>query len=129
MTHQKIRIIGAPWIGQPPRRRYGALGLARRGSASAHEAAGASGEDIGNISVKQPEEMSYGEKRASKWSKIAETCQDLATATEKSLEEGFLPVVLGGDHSIAVGVAAGVANFFRKRKRRSATCGSTRTAI
>src|SRR6267378_3567702 len=41
-----------------------------------------------------------------------------AAAAEKSLNEGFLPLVLGGDHSIAAGVAAGVANYFRKDKKQ-----------
>jgi arginase len=49
---------------------------------------------------------------------IAETCNDLAVAVEKSLEDSFLPLVLGGDHSIASGVAAGVADFFRKQKKQ-----------
>jgi arginase len=75
-------------------------------------------EDIGNLSVKQPEEMPIGEKRAKYLQEIAETCGDIAAATEKSLAEGFLPLVLGGDHSIAAGVAAGVANFFRKDKKQ-----------
>lgn len=75
-------------------------------------------EDIGNISVKQPEEMSYGEKHAKYLQEIAETCKDVAEAVQKSLEENFLPLVLGGDHSIAVGVAAGAASFFRKEKNQ-----------
>ncbi len=75
-------------------------------------------EDIGNLSVKQPEEMPVGEKRAKYLQEIAETCGDIAAAAEKSLTEGFLPLVLGGDHSIAAGVAAGVANFFRKDKKQ-----------
>jgi arginase len=75
-------------------------------------------EDIGNLSVKQPEEMPVGEKRAKYLQEIAETCGDVAAAAEKSLIEGFLPLVLGGDHSIAAGVAAGVANYFRKEKKQ-----------
>jgi len=75
-------------------------------------------EDIGNLSVKQPEEMPVGEKRAKYMQEIAETCSDVAAAAEKSLSEGFLPLVLGGDHSIAAGVAAGVANHFRKEKKQ-----------
>ncbi len=75
-------------------------------------------EDIGNLSVKQPEEMPVGEKRAKYLQEIAETCSDVAAATEKSLTEGFLPLVLGGDHSIAAGVAAGVASHFRKEEKR-----------
>jgi len=74
-------------------------------------------EDIGNISVKQPEEMSYGEKRAKYLVEIAETCKDLAEAVQKSLEEDHFPLVLGGDHSIAAGAVSGVASFFRKEKK------------
>ncbi len=75
-------------------------------------------EDLGNLSVKQPEEMPIGEKRAKYLQEIAETCSDVAAAAEKSLSEGFLPLVLGGDHSIAAGVAAGVASYFRKDRKQ-----------
>ena len=75
-------------------------------------------EDIGNLEVRQPEEMQVGEKRAKYLQEIAETCQDISKSVEKSLEEGYLPLVLGGDHSIAAGVAAGVASHFRKAKKQ-----------
>jgi arginase len=75
-------------------------------------------EDIGNISVKQPEEMSYGEKRAKYLGEIAEACKDLAEAVQKSLEEHMLPLVLGGDHSIAAGSISGVAAHFRKEEKK-----------
>jgi arginase len=75
-------------------------------------------EDIGNLEVKQPEEMQVGEKRAKYLQEIAETCQDIAKAVQESLGEGFFPLVLGGDHSIAAGVAAGVASHFRKDEKR-----------
>ena len=116
---QKIRIIGVPMD----------LGASRRGvdmGPSALRVAGLQArikqlghqvEDIGNISVKQPEEMSYGEKRAKYLGEIAEACKDLGEAVEKSLTEGFLPLVLGGDHSIAVGAVSGVATHFRKEKK------------
>jgi arginase len=75
-------------------------------------------EDIGNISVKQPEEMSYGEKRAKYLAEIADACKDLAGIVEKSLDESMLPVVLGGDHSIAAGTLSGVASHFRKKEKK-----------
>jgi len=75
-------------------------------------------DDIGNIPVKQPEEQHYGEKRAKYLNEIVETCSGLAEMTEKSLAEGFTPLVLGGDHSIAAGSAAGVASHFRKQSKR-----------
>jgi len=116
---QKIRIIGVPMD----------LGASRRGvdmGPSAVRVAGLQArikqlghqvEDFGNISVKQPEEMSYGEKRAKYIAEIADACKDLAAAVQKSLEEGFLPLVLGGDHSIAAGSISGVAAHFRKEKK------------
>ncbi len=117
---QKIRIIGVPMD----------LGASRRGvdmGPSALRVAGLQArikqlghqvEDIGNISVKQPEEMSYGEKRAKYLAEIADACKDLAVIVEKSLDESMLPVVLGGDHSIAAGTLSGVATYFKKKEKK-----------
>jgi arginase len=116
---QKVRIIGVPMD----------LGASRRGvdmGPSALRVAGLQArikqlghqvEDIGNISVKQPEEMPYGEKRAKYIEEIADACKDLGTAVQKSLEDGYMPLVLGGDHSIAVGSVSGVGAHFRKEKK------------
>ena len=117
---QKIRIIGVPMD----------LGASRRGvdmGPSALRVAGLQArikqlgyqvEDIGNISVKQPEEMSYGEKRAKYLAEIADACKDLGAMVEKSLEENLVPIVLGGDHSIAAGSLSGVASHFKKKEKR-----------
>jgi arginase len=117
---QKIRIIGVPMD----------LGASRRGvdmGPSALRVAGLQArikqlghqvEDIGNISVKQPEEMSYGEKRAKYLAEIADACKDLAGIVEKSLDENMMPVVLGGDHSIAAGSLSGVASYFKKKEKK-----------
>ena len=117
---QKIRIIGVPMdLGQSRRGvDMGPSALRVAGLQARIKQLGHQVEDIGNIQVKQAEEMSYGEKRAKYLQEISETCQDLAATTEKSLNEGFLPLVLGGDHSIAAGVAAGVADYYRKQKRQ-----------
>src|SRR5207249_4054712 len=117
---QKVRIIGVPMdLGQSRRGvDMGPSALRGAGLQSSLKKLGLQVEDIGNLSVKQPEEMPVGEKRAKYLQEIAETCADVAAAAEKSLSEGFLPLVLGGDHSIAAGVAAGVANYFRKDKKQ-----------
>src|SRR5437763_892882 len=109
---QKVRIIGVPMdLGQSRRGvDMGPSALRGAGLQSSIKKLGLQVEDIGNLSVKQPEEMPVGEKRAKYLQEIAETCGDVAAAAEKSLNEGFLPLVLGGDHSIAAGVAAGVTN-------------------
>jgi len=74
-------------------------------------------EDLGNIPVIQAEEQHYGEKRAKYLDEIAETCRGLADTVRKTLEEDQIPLVLGGDHSIAVGTVAGVASYFKKKSK------------
>jgi arginase len=118
--HQKVRIIGVPMdLGQSRRGvDMGPSALRGAGLQARIKQLGVTVEDIGNLEVKQPEEMQIGEKRAKYLQEIAETCKDLAVTVDKSLSEGFLPLVLGGDHSIAAGVAAGVSSFFRKDKNQ-----------
>ena len=117
---QKVRIIGVPMdLGQSRRGvDMGPSALRGAGLQASIKKLGLQVEDLGNLSVKQPEEMPIGEKRAKYLQEIAETCSDVAAAAEKSLSEGFLPLVLGGDHSIAAGVAAGVASYFRKDRKQ-----------
>src|SRR5712692_2034637 len=117
---QKVRIIGVPMdLGQSRRGvDMGPSALRGAGLQAAIKKLGHTVEDIGNLEVKQPEEMPVGEKRAKYLQEIAETCQDIAQTVEKSLAEGFLPLVLGGDHTIAIGAAAGVASHFRKEKKQ-----------
>jgi arginase len=117
---QKVRIIGVPMdLGQSRRGvDMGPSALRVAGLQSKIKQLGHTVEDIGNLEVKQPEEMRVGEKRAKYLQEIAETCQDICISVQKSLSEGFLPLVLGGDHSIAAGVAAGVSSHFREDKKQ-----------
>jgi arginase len=117
---QKVRIIGVPMdLGQSRRGvDMGPSALRVAGLQARLKQLGHQVEDIGNISVKQAEEMPYGEKRAKYMAEIAETCKDLAEIVQKSLEEGFVPLVLGGDHSIAAGAVTGVAAHFREEKKQ-----------
>jgi arginase len=117
---QKIRIIGVPMdLGQSRRGvDMGPSALRVAGLQSRLKQLGHQVEDVGNVAVKQAEEMHYGEKNAKYLDEIAETCKGLAEITEKTLDEGFLPLVLGGDHSIAVGSCSGVSDFFRRQKKQ-----------
>ncbi|MBA3241772.1 MAG: arginase, partial [Acidobacteria bacterium] len=47
---------------------------------------------------------------------ISKACTALAEDVKRVLERGELPIVLGGDHSIAIGTVAGVASFCRQRE-------------
>jgi len=117
---QKIRIIGVPMdLGQSRRGvDMGPSAVRVAGLLTKLKQLGHQVEDLGNISVKQPEEMHFGEKRAKYLDEIAETCKDLGEQTGKALADGFLPLVLGGDHSIAAGSCSGVSNFFHKESKK-----------
>lgn len=116
----KIRIIGVPMdLGQSRRGvDMGPSALRVAGLQTRIKQLGLTVEDIGNVPVRQPEEQHYGEKRAKYLHEIAETCRGLAEIVQRTLEEGATPLVLGGDHSIALGTVAGVASHFQKQNKR-----------
>jgi arginase len=117
---EKIRIIGVPMDLGASRRGVdmGPSALRVAGLQSRLKQLGRQVEDIGNIPVRQPEEQHYGEKNAKYLEEISETCKGVAETVRKTLEEDLVPLVLGGDHSIAVGTTAGVAAHFQKLSKR-----------
>jgi arginase len=117
---EKIRIIGVPMDLGASRRGVdmGPSALRVAGLQSRLKQLGRQVEDVGNVPVPQPEEKPYGEKRAHYLDEISQTCKGLAGIVRKTLEEDLVPLVLGGDHAIAVGTVAGVASYFNKEAKR-----------
>ncbi len=74
--------------------------------------------DEGNIPVRNAEMMDVHNPHAKYLPEIAEACQKLADQVEAALEAGSIPIVLGGDHSIATGSVAGLASYYRKQEQR-----------
>lgn len=70
------------------------------------------------LSVPTPEMTSPGDSQARYLAPIADVCRQLADRVEEALEEGRFPVVLGGDHSVAIGTISGLARYWRKRQKR-----------
>ena len=79
------------------------------------ESLGHAVEDGGNIHVRLPEEQPFGDQHAKYLREIAETSQEVGQRICQTLEAGYFPVSLGGDHSVAIGTQAGVAKFFHDR--------------
>ena len=117
---KRVRIIGVPMD----------LGAGRRGvdmGPSAIRIAGLNQAiallgyeviDAGNVHVHPPEAVIQTTSRARYLPQIAAAAEELAVMVESCLDEGALPVILGGDHSIAIGSVAGLASFHRKRKEK-----------
>jgi len=116
---EKIRIIGVPMDLGASRRGVdmGPSALRVAGLQTRLKHLGRQVEDIGNIAVIQAEEQHYGDKNAKYLEEIAATCKGLAEMVAKTLDDDQLPLVLGGDHSIAAGTVAGVASHFKKKSK------------
>ena len=72
-------------------------------------------EDFGDLDVKIPETQQVGQGKLRYKDPILATCQELCREVERSLGEGHLPLVLGGDHSLAIGSIAGSTGHFAKQ--------------
>ncbi|HPT25356.1 MAG TPA: arginase [Bryobacteraceae bacterium] len=75
-------------------------------------------EDLGNVGVEQPESSEPGAVSARYLPAIAATCAELAVRVEQAAGQGKIPLVLGGDHSIAVGTFSGMAEAWKKRGQK-----------
>ena len=75
-------------------------------------------EDLGNVAVEQQESSPVGPANARYLPQIARVCARLARIVGRVCAQKKFPVVLGGDHSVAVGTVSGVSHYFRKKKQR-----------
>ncbi len=116
---KKIAIIGAPLDLGAGRRGVdmGPSALRVANLNARLEALGFEVDDLGNVHVVQQESSRPGAASARYLNPIAETCKDLAEKVERAAGQGKFPLVLGGDHSVAVGTVSGMAEHFRKKKR------------
>ena len=116
----KIKIVGVPLdLGQDRRGVDMGPSAMRVAGLNARVAAlGYQVVDAGNVPAPIAEMQHFGVERAKYLAEVAETCRRHALWVEAILRQGFLPLVLGGDHSIAVGTVAGVSNFFRRKKKK-----------
>ena len=65
--------------------------------------------DRGNVEAAVPEAAPVGDERARFLPEIKATCARVADAVTAAARDGHLPLVLGGDHSVALGSLSGLA--------------------
>ena len=117
---KQIEIIGVPLdLGQQRRGvDMGPSALRAAGLQAKLEALGYQVTDRGNVAVAVAETKDRGDKRARFLTEIAKSAEITAKCVQEALAHGATPVVLGGDHSVAAGTVAGVANYFRAQQKR-----------
>jgi arginase len=111
----RIRVIGVPMDLGADRRGVdiGASAIRYAGLNDQLRRLGYSVNDIGNIVVPQPESQPIGDPHVKYLEPIVQVSEDLADAVTAALQDGEFPLVLGGDHSIALGSITGVARVHR----------------
>src|ERR1700683_4142444 len=114
MKQSHTAIIGAPMDRGAGRRGVdmGPSALRLAGLNEKLASLGYEVEDLGNVGVKQPETLPVGKTDARYLPQIAQTCERLAEMVEKAAGAGRVPIVLGGDHSVAVGTVSGMSRHF-----------------
>ena len=117
MRRSQVAVIGAPLdLGQDRRgvdmgpSALRVANLYRRVRALGYEV-----RDLGNVPVVQAESQQEGSADARYVPQITATCLHLAEVVRQALEDGQAPLVIGGDHSVAIGTIAGVSQHYRSR--------------
>jgi arginase len=71
--------------------------------------------DKGDLPTPIPETQELRDERKKYIRDIAKVCQKLYQTALASLDEGAMPLVLGGDHSLATGSVAAAADWAKKK--------------
>ena len=74
--------------------------------------------DHGDIEVTIPETRDPGDPKLKYLKEIRQTCASLRDTIVSVFADGRTPVILGGDHSVAMGSIAGAAQFYRERHKQ-----------
>jgi arginase len=114
--NRHVRIIGAPMDLGADRRGVdmGSSTIRYAGLADELEALGLDPTDAGDLPVpraeeRDPEAEQPSEGRSKYLRETADVCTRLADEVADTLDAGQFPLVLGGDHSIAIGTVTGAA--------------------
>jgi arginase len=111
----RIRIIGAPMdLGADRRGVDIGPSAIRYANLSEHlQRLGHTVRDQGNIMIPQPESHPVGNPHLKYLEPIVKAAEELSQIVSETLQAGEFPLILGGDHSIALGSISGVARQHR----------------
>ncbi|MCR9248313.1 MAG: arginase [bacterium] len=112
-----LRLLGVPMDLGAGRRGVdmGPSAIRIAGVRAALEKLGYGVTDDGDVGVPAPETRDPGPTNARYLDPIYHVCNRLRLRVRRALEAGDVPVVLGGDHSIAMGTVSGVAEHYRNQ--------------
>ncbi|WP_255404739.1 arginase [Thermoactinomyces sp. DSM 45892] len=74
---------------------------------------GIEAEDLGDIAIPSPESLEISDQNLKYLHEITSVCEELAKCVSGVIERKRFPLVLGGDHSMAIGTVAGAAKHYQ----------------
>ena len=74
-------------------------------------------DDRGDLRLERPQSFPEEGEKLKYVREISDACEQIAREVEDILNSESFPVVLGGDHSIAIGSFAGAASYYRKQEK------------
>jgi len=120
MAKPRVTLIGVPLDLGAGRRGVdmGPSALRAAGAEARVEALGYEVDDWGDLPVKIQETQGPGDPRLKYLKEILEVCGLLRDRVAEAAAAGTLPIVLGGDHSVAMGTIAGLSRHLRKQQQK-----------
>lgn len=73
--------------------------------------------DYGDLNIPSPEQEAKAGDNPRYLQEMVKACAVMSEAVKKILSDGNFPIILGGDHSIAMGTFSGMSSFFRAEGR------------
>ena len=73
--------------------------------------------DMGDMRLERPQTVPLASDKLKYVREIHHACEQLAGEVQAILQADQLPLVIGGDHSIAMGSFAGAASFYKQRQQ------------
>jgi arginase len=110
-----VHILGVPLDHGAGRRGVG-MGPSALRVGGLHQALSSCGytvTDCGDLDIAAPETLSPGNHQARYLALIASVCEQVCRQVTETLRAGSLPLVIGGDHSVAIGTLSGIAAHAR----------------
>ncbi len=74
--------------------------------------------EMGAIHAQEPEDIAIEDKKCRYITEVAEVNQAIQKHVQRALRGEQFPLILGGDHSLAIGTVSGVAQFMKQKNER-----------
>ncbi|MDQ3087638.1 MAG: arginase [Acidobacteriota bacterium] len=73
--------------------------------------------DYGDVEIVKPDYVAEAEENPKYLKEMLASCENMAADLKQILEDGAFPVILGGDHSIAIGTFSAISAFYKAQEQ------------